>query len=384
MPSSTCPIPHSWDRSERLLPDRLEGNGRRRSRPPEVTADGATEATRALPTLSAVVPNFNHARYLVSELEALLGQSAPILEIIVVDDGSTDNSCALVERLAAEHPTLRLIRQAQNGGVNATINRGLAEAKGEYICFPAADDLVGRDFAGRSLTVLARHPSASLCFSDLAVIADAGGDVRRFPLYLSKRPCLLGPADIQRVLRRNYFNFPSHSVIYRRDHLLALGGFREDLQWLADWFVNDVLAIRHGACYVPGVLGYFRVTPNSYSVRGPRQAAAQRALVYRFVDLLQSNALADVARPFRECGVVPEFSFRLLAWLAVSPRHRWYLTPRLVTRLMLRGTWAGLIRWLPLRLRHAVRWLAGLGMRRRLAGRETPPLSEGLPGLDSR
>jgi glycosyltransferase involved in cell wall biosynthesis len=366
------------------LVDSPEGSGRRRSRLPDVAAAGATEAPRALPTLSAVVPNFNHARYLGSALQALLGQSAPILEIIVVDDGSADDSCALVEGLAAEHPRLRLIRQVQNGGVNAAMNRGLAEARGQYICFPAADDLVSPDFASRSLAVLARHPDASLCFSDLAVMAGAGGTVRRFPLFLSRRPCLLGPADIQRVLRRNYFNFPSHSVVYRRDHLLALGGFREDLQWLADWFVNYVLAIRHGACYVPGILGYFRVTPNSYSVRGPRRAAVQRALVYRVVDLLQSSALADVARPFRECGVVPEFSFRLLAWLAISPRHRRYLTPRLVTRLVLRGTWAGLIRWLPLRLRHAVRWLAGVGIRRRLAGREAPGRSAGPPAASAR
>lgn len=373
MPSSTCPIPPSRDRSERLLPDR---------RLPEVTPHGTIEATRALPTLSAVVPNYNHARYLGPALEALLSQSAPLAEIIVVDDASTDDSCALVERLAAGHPQLRLIRQPRNAGVNAALNRGLAEATGEYICFPAADDLVGVDFAGRSLTVLARHPGASLCFSDLAVMAD--GEVRRFPLFLSTRPCLFGPADMERVLKRDYFNFPSHSVIYRRDHLLALDGFREDLQWLADWFVTYVLALRHGACYVPAVLAYFRVTSNSYSVRGPRQAAAQRALVYRFVDLLQSSDLADVARPFRESGVVPEFSFRLLAWLVGSPRHRWYLTPRLIVRLILRAAWAGLIRWLPLRARHAVRWLAGLGLRRRLAGREPRDRPEGLPPAPAR
>jgi len=151
MPSSTCPIPPSRDRSERLLPDR---------RLPEVTPHATIEATRALPTLSAVVPNYNHARYLGPALEALLSQSAPLAEIIVVDDASTDDSCALVERLAAGHPQLRLIRQPRNAGVNAALNRGLAEATGEYICFPAADDLVGVDFAGRSLTVLARHPEA--------------------------------------------------------------------------------------------------------------------------------------------------------------------------------------------------------------------------------
>jgi len=348
MPSSTCPIPPSRDRSERLLLDR----------------DGQHPG---LPTLSAVVPNFNHARYLRSALEALLGQSAPIAEIIVVDDGSTDDSCAVVEALADHHPSLRLIRQERNAGVNHALNRGLAEATGEYVCFPAADDRVERDFAADSLAALARHPSAGLCFSDLAVMGAAGEDVRRFPLFLCGEPCLLSPADMARVLTRNYFNFPSHAVIYRRDHLLALGGFREDLSWLADWFVNYVLALRHGACYVPRALACFRVTPSSYSVRGPRDAAAQRALIYRVVDLLQSSALADVARIFRACAIVPEFSFRLLFWLAVSPRHRWYLTPRLMTRLVLRGVWAALIPWLPLRARHAVRWLASLGTRRRLA-----------------
>src|SRR5438046_2743358 len=92
-----------------------------------------------LPSYSVVIPNFNHGHYLEAALEAHLGQSAPPLEIIVVDDASSDGSVAIVERLAAQHSSLRLIRLARNGGVNAAINRGLGEARGTYVKISAAD-----------------------------------------------------------------------------------------------------------------------------------------------------------------------------------------------------------------------------------------------------
>ena len=101
-----------------------------------------------LPTFSVVMPNFNHARYLEAALQAHLAQSVPPLEIIVVDDASTDESVAIVERLATEHSRLRLIRLARNGGVNAAINRGLREARGDYVSVSAADDLVADESRG--------------------------------------------------------------------------------------------------------------------------------------------------------------------------------------------------------------------------------------------
>ena len=83
---------------------------------------------RSLPTLSVVVPNYNHGRYIEGALRGHLSQTAPPTEILVVDDGSTDDSCAVVERLAAEAPTLRLIRLGRNTGVNAAISHAMKVA----------------------------------------------------------------------------------------------------------------------------------------------------------------------------------------------------------------------------------------------------------------
>jgi hypothetical protein len=320
------------------------------------------------PTLSVVMPNYNHARYLPAALRAHLEQTVPPVEVIVVDDASTDDSCAVVERLAATHPGLRLIRLPRNGGVNAAMNRGLREARGDYVCFSAADDLVGREFAERSLEVLARHPTAGFCFSDEGVLLGDRGVARHSPLGLSEGPCMLSPLDMERFLRRACVHLPSHAALYRRDALLALGGFIEELRWIADWFVNYVLAFRHGACYVPQVLAWYRLLPDSYSARGVRQTPIQRALVYRLVDLLQSEAFRDVAPAFRTSALVPDVRARVLVWLLASPRHRAYLTPRLVGRLVFRGSWSSLKPYVPDWLRRAVGWLVSTSRRRRLAG----------------
>ncbi len=320
-----------------------------------------------LPTLSVVVPNYNHARYLEGALWAQLDQSVPPLEIIVVDDASTDDSCAVAERLATTHPSVRLIRLTENGGVNAAMNLGLRGACGDYVCFSAADDLVAREFVAQSLDILAQHPAAAFAFSDLAIMIGESGVVRRLPLFLTNRPCMLSGEDLQRLMKRNYFTFPSHTILYRRDLLLELGGFPEELHWLADWFVNYVLAFRHGACYVPQVLAFYRVSPESYSARGSRRAAAQRDLMFRVLELLGSESLRDVSRRFRDGGVIPEFNPRVLFWLLASAPHRGYVTPRLVGRLLLRGLWSLLIPLVPDGLRRGTRWLASAPTRRRLA-----------------
>lgn len=74
-------------------------------------------------------------------------------------------------------------------------------------------------------------------------------------------------------MRHNLIGFSSNTVFYRRDTLLAAGGFIEELGWLADSFANYVLAFRHGACYVPEVLGWFRLLPDSADCAAVRRGA---------------------------------------------------------------------------------------------------------------
>src|ERR1700753_2127860 len=93
-----------------------------------------------LPTLSVLIPNYNHAHYLPEALESILSQSVKPLEIIVVDDASKDNSIAVLEEYSRKHPLIKYYKNEKNRGVVATLNRCIELAAGEYVFLPGADD----------------------------------------------------------------------------------------------------------------------------------------------------------------------------------------------------------------------------------------------------
>jgi hypothetical protein len=111
-----------------------------------------------MPQVSVVVPLYNKAPYVEATLRSVQAQSLADLEIVVVDDGSTDGGATLVEKL--DEPRIRLIRQA-NAGAAAARNAGIAAARGRWIAFLDADDLWLPDKLAQQLHLLEAHPDVA-------------------------------------------------------------------------------------------------------------------------------------------------------------------------------------------------------------------------------
>lgn len=109
--------------------------------------------------ISVVMPLYNKAAYVERAIGSVLVQGEGVLEIVVVDDGSTDDGAAIVE--AMQEPKVRLIRQI-NSGVSAARNRGIEVARGEFICFLDADDIYLNGFIEEIRGLVARFPEACL------------------------------------------------------------------------------------------------------------------------------------------------------------------------------------------------------------------------------
>ena len=168
------------------------------------------------PAISIVVPNYNHAQYLPRCLTALVTQSAPPLEIIVIDDASTDNSLDMIEDFARQHACIRVIRNSTNQGVVAGMNRGVELAQGDYLLFAAADDQLLPGFLEKSVTLLRQHPQAAMC----CTIGDwhevATGLQLHVGVGMSDRPCFLAPAQCVDLEMRGRFYVASHTAICAR------------------------------------------------------------------------------------------------------------------------------------------------------------------------
>ena len=104
---------------------------------------------RQVPEVSVIIPVYNVAPYIERCLDSAVGQTLASLEVIVIDDGSTDGSAAICDAWAQRHPgRLRVIHQ-DNAGVSAARNRGIEAARGRYLAFVDSDDYVAPDFAER-------------------------------------------------------------------------------------------------------------------------------------------------------------------------------------------------------------------------------------------
>src|SRR3954451_9368464 len=106
------------------------------------------------PRVSVVIPCYNYARFLPASVESALAQPGVDVDVLIVDDASTDGSGDLAEALAADHPRIRVHRSPTNRGNIATYNYGLAQVEGEYVFLLSADDMLTPGALSRAVRLM--------------------------------------------------------------------------------------------------------------------------------------------------------------------------------------------------------------------------------------
>lgn len=238
--------------------------------------------------------NYNHARYLPESLRAILDQSCRPLEVIVIDDGSTDDSVEVIEELARQDPIIHLYRNEQNQGAWPSANRGLNLATGEYIYFAAADDRVCPGLFEKSMETLAQYPQAGLCSALLQLIGEGGEDKGwiKSPV-ISQTTCFLPPEKVLTTLTRYDFWITGHTTICRRDVIIReTGGFLPELHHYADHLVDMVVALKCGACFIPEVLATWRVLDSGYAETHFNNADLSRTVFEKITQIMRSPKYA--------------------------------------------------------------------------------------------
>lgn len=221
------------------------------------------------PSLSVIIPNYNHARYIVEALESVVAQTVPPAEIIVIDDASTDDSLEVIEDFATRHETVRIIKNFSNIGCYNSVNRAFAEAKGDYIDLMSADDKVLPGLFEKSIIMLEKYTAAGMCANYPKYIDALGNPIKptafhshesdvkiRSPRFLSATEVLL------RLSKQPWFLQGALPVLFRRSALADVGCYIPGLGLLTDWFTVHFVALKYGICYIPEPLVAVRLMPS--------------------------------------------------------------------------------------------------------------------------
>lgn len=197
--------------------------------------------------ISVVIPLYNKEKTIERALRSVLAQTFQDFEIIVVDDGSTDNGPRVVAAIA--DPRLRLVRQA-NAGVSAARNRGAAEARGEVVAFLDADDEWLPEFLETIETLIREHPQSELFATSYFVV---GADGRCRPAKLSETDL----SDYFRVAASSEPPICASAVAVRKQALLTIGGFPTGVKSGEDLLTWARLAVRAPVAYRAQPLAVF-------------------------------------------------------------------------------------------------------------------------------
>ena len=236
----------------------------------ELRTPDSYAALRADPAfrVSAIVPNYNHARFLEARLASIAEQTYPHIEIIILDDASTDDSLAVIERFAATtaHP-VRVVRNGANAGnVFAQWQKGLALATGDLVWICESDDFCDPDFA-EALVPHFRDESVTLAFGRIE-FADADGafmpgmeEFRRSAEALDwtvpvKRPAaawFAGAFGVRNVIAN------VGGAMFRRQHLAdAVWARAQTFRIAGDWYLYSQIAGGGQIVYEPAARAHFR------------------------------------------------------------------------------------------------------------------------------
>jgi len=174
--------------------------------------------------VSVIIPTYNSARYLSDAIDSVLAQTFRDFEVLVIDDGSTDDTASLMRQYSRP---VRYIRQ-ENGGVSRARNRGIDESRGRYVAFLDADDAWGQHKLERQLSALDQNRDYHACYCAFIV-----GDSQLSPLE-TRRSKRGGPTIEDLLLRGNIVGTPS-TVLCERSLFKVAGRFDPETSQCADW-----------------------------------------------------------------------------------------------------------------------------------------------------
>lgn len=291
-------------------------------------------STTDRPLVSVVMINFNDSQYLRDAVDSVLQQSYTTMELVIVDDASTDDSFALFSEYARRDPRVRLHRNERNQGVVFTSNKAYSLTRGEYLYFLSSNDKALPGFFEKTVRALEAHPQAGLCWTDPSHFFESGGPVYSRRTGLTRGSAYLSPEDLVRIYESGALSSPLHAApaMFRRSAYEAAGGCLPELRWTCDFFLTLVAAFRCGMCYVPEALTATRILEKSYWRTGSAQKKVQQAVFAHMLDLLVSPRFSDIGPLVKRSGVLSYFGLPMFRLALGDPRYRTLLDRRFLRR----------------------------------------------------
>jgi len=242
------------------------------------------------PLVSIVLPCYNHGRYLPFFVKTIQDQGIEDIEIIIVNDASTDDSLKIAKSLASKDERIRVVTNKKNRGCFGSLNESRKYVKGKYIFHSSCTDGILPGFLKKTTKILEEHPEVGFVFSGARIIDEKGRRISD-PKY-NKTKSYIGKDD--------YLNFIQYGwlmgvYVVRKDVLEKTGYYKENLPLIAEWEMHLQLAKNAKSAYIHEPLALTRIhEQNLSSVYPPKKI--EEEYIWAIEEHLKTNPSKKVRR----------------------------------------------------------------------------------------
>ncbi len=250
--------------------------------------------------VSVIIPNYNHAQFLNQRVSSILNQTFKDFELIILDDCSTDNSCEIIEKIKEESPSIITIFNDKNSGSPfIQWNRGVREAKGEYIWIAESDDYAHESFLHRAVDTLNNNPNVGFVHCNSNVI-----DLQNGKQCTSLEwNCTLdnkkwredfinnGEEEIcSSLCIKNTINNVS-GVLFRKEAYQNCGYAKETMRYSGDWQLYVSILSKYSIAYICDPLNTIRIHSQSTMNRYFKDPRYLKEVTLIYLQILRTNRL---------------------------------------------------------------------------------------------
>ncbi len=209
------------------------------------------------PLVTVAISSYNHENYIHESLKSIFNQTYQNIELIVFDDGSTDDTPQIIENLASEHSFF--FKKNSNLGLPQSLNKILSIAKGKYITGLASDDIAMLDKIEKQVALMESDDSISLCGGNILKIDQFGTTSSKQKIYPYHS------LNFEEIFLNKAPRIPAPTLFFRTSTLKELGGYSQKAEIEDLYMLLKVSELNHKIIFMNDVLAYYRVHPtNTY------------------------------------------------------------------------------------------------------------------------
>lgn len=239
------------------------------------------------PLVSIITPTYNRVDYIIQAIESVLAQTYPYFEMIIVDDGSTDNTKSVIEPFLQDARISYFYQENQRQSVAR--NKGLDVANGDYICFLDSDNYWFSDKLEKSFAAFSTNPEADIVYGDIVTVDEQGQEMTRdnMPRYSGKITRFL--------LRDNYVSM--NTAMVRKKCFEEMGGLDPSCEVADDYEMWLRFSAKFTYLYISEYLTYYRVMKDQISSNKDKRFKFNEQIVRnfqkRFPDVVNSAIFCE-------------------------------------------------------------------------------------------